>query len=82
MPSKVTKVDRDGERGYLSIERGTIVCLQVSSGRGSYVTVEQCRYKSLVIYKNFYNKQFVNGDKQKRKVKMEEKEKINTSLKQ
>ena len=52
---KVTKDDKDGEKAYLFIERGAIVYLQFSIGRGKYATVEVFQYTVLGMYTTIYN---------------------------
>ena len=52
---KVTKDDKDGEKAYFFIERGTIVYLQFSIGRGKYATVEVLQYTVLGMCTTIYN---------------------------
>ena len=67
----MTKGDKDVEKAYLFIGRGTIVSLKVSIIIRRTVTVEVFQYRVLGVYKNIYKKWFMNGNNQKWHVKME-----------
>ena len=57
------------------IERGTILTLGVTLGRGNAATIVTHKYRVLAVFEKSYNKWFMTGEKKRWSPEMAEKEK-------